>query len=56
MTDLSKRFSAVLLMLMCIAALTLSGCEKEQGPLEEVGEALDESVKDTQRAVEDATD
>lgn len=33
----------------------LSGCE-EQGPLEKAGEAADEAVQDTKRAIEDATD
>lgn len=36
-------------------ALTLSACE-EQGPAEELGEKIDESVNDAKRAVKDAAD
>lgn len=38
-----------------MAALTLSACE-EQGPAEQLGEAIDESANDLGRAVEDAAD
>lgn len=34
----------------------LPGCEKEQGPMEEAGENIDEAVQDAKRAVEDAAD
>ncbi len=44
----------------CIIAIPLlfllPGCEKEQGPLEEAGENLDEAMQDTKRAIEDAAD
>jgi hypothetical protein len=33
----------------------LVGCQSK-GPMEEAGEAVDEAVKDTKRAVEDAVD
>lgn len=36
-------------------AMTLSACE-EQGPAEELGEKIDESVNDTKRAIQDAAD
>jgi len=38
-----------------VAALTLSACE-EEGPAEQLGESVDESVEDLGRAAEDATD
>ncbi len=38
-----------------LPAMMLGGCE-EQGPAEKAGEAIDESIQDTKRAVEDATD
>ena len=45
-----------LLMIMLATAVTpLIGC-KEQGPMEEAGEKVDEAAKDTKRAVKDATD
>lgn len=33
----------------------LTGCEKK-GPVEEMGETIDESAHDAERAIEDATD
>ena len=36
-----------------MSSLALAGCE-EDGPAEEVGEKIDESVNDAKRAVEDA--
>ncbi|MBO6947506.1 MAG: hypothetical protein JJ855_05960 [Rhodospirillales bacterium] len=38
-----------------MSSLALAGCE-EDGPAEEVGEKIDESVNDAKRAVEDAAD
>lgn len=35
--------------------ITLSACE-EQGPLEEAGESMDDTVEDAGDAIEDATD
>lgn len=32
------------------------GCEKPKGPAERAGEKVDEAVKDTKRAIEDAAD
>lgn len=37
-------------------SLGLSGCYQEDGPMEEMGEAADEAVNDTKRAVQDAAD
>jgi predicted small secreted protein len=47
--------------LLCVCAFLaggtlLAGCEEQDGPVERAGEAVDEAVKDTGRAVEDATD
>lgn len=41
--------------LLAVPALALTACE-EKGPAEKAGEAVDEAVKDTGRAIEDATD
>lgn len=37
-------------------SLGLSACYDNDGPLEQMGEAADEAVNDTQRAVQDAAD
>ena len=43
-------------MLMLVGALSpMMGC-KEQGPLEEAGEKVDEAAEDVKRDVKDATD
>lgn len=41
---------------LVVAAGTLSGCFHDDGPAEEVGEAIDDSVEKAGDAVEDATD
>ncbi len=41
--------------LLTLPALALTACD-EKGPAEKAGEAVDEAVKDTKRAVEDAAD
>lgn len=46
----------VLLAFCLVLALPLVGCAEEQGPLEEVGEDLDEAVEDATDAVEDIGD
>lgn len=46
----------VLLLTVALTALPLVGCAEEQGPMEEMGEDLDEAVDDVQDAVEDAGD
>jgi predicted small lipoprotein YifL len=55
-TDMNrtKLIPAVALM-MLVSLCALTGCEKE-GPVEKIGETIDEAAKDTKRAVEDATD
>ena len=48
---------ALLMMVLAgFAAPLMVGCEKNEGPLEEAGEKVDEAAKDTKRAVKDATD
>lgn len=50
---LSKTLTASLLASVLVFAL--AGCDND-GPLEEAGEAVDDTVEDTGDAVEDATD
>ncbi|MEX0760234.1 MAG: hypothetical protein WD100_11710 [Tistlia sp.] len=52
MKSLFPLFAAALLA----SGVALAGCEEEDGPAERAGEAIDEAVKDTERAVEDAAD
>lgn len=51
------KFSATIATALLASALilTLPGCEK-QGPMEEAGEAIDNSIENTGDAIEDATD
>jgi predicted small lipoprotein YifL len=42
-------------LLVSALLIPLSACEKK-GPLEEAGEAIDETVEDAGDAIEDATD
>jgi len=46
---------ALLAALVLGGTLGLAACE-EQGPAEQAGEAVDEAVRDTKRAVDDARD
>tara|TARA_R110000868_G_scaffold61059_3_gene185695 strand:- start:3357 stop:3527 length:171 start_codon:yes stop_codon:yes gene_type:complete len=41
--------------LLTFPVVALTACD-EKGPAEQAGEAVDEAVKDTKRAVEDAAD
>lgn len=50
---LSKTIAAALFVSALM--ITLSACE-EQGPLEEAGEKIDDTVEDAGDAIEDATD
>jgi hypothetical protein len=57
MRTISRRSRALLAGLALSASLGLTACpEKNEGPVEKAGEAVDEAVGDTKRAVEDATD
>lgn len=52
-----RRNSRMLALFIAMPLLfALPGCEKEQGPMEEAGENIDEAVQDAKRAVEDAAD
>jgi hypothetical protein len=46
----------IMMILAGFAAPLMVGCEKNEGPLEEAGEKVDEAAKDAGRAVKDATD
>lgn len=47
---------ALMAVLMIGGSLGLAACEEQKGPAEQVGEAVDEAVQDTKRAVDDAKD
>lgn len=42
-------------LLLSILTVSLSACD-QQGPVEEAGEKVDETVEETGEAIEDATD
>ncbi|MEX2123634.1 MAG: hypothetical protein WD795_07045 [Woeseia sp.] len=42
-----------LLLVAIVAAFGVSGCDSNDGPAEEMGEALDDTGEDVQDAVED---
>lgn len=52
---MSMHMTAAATALAFVAALTLSACE-EEGPAEQLGESVDETVEDLGEAAEDATD
>jgi len=43
-----------LLLLAMVAAFGVSGCDADDGPAEETGQALDDAATDARNAVEDA--
>lgn len=45
-----------LIALMMALGLTLAGCSDDQGPAEEAGEQVDETMEETGDEVEEATD
>lgn len=49
----SPRAALAALLAMLMLAPVLSGCEREQGPMEEMGESMDEAATDFGNAVED---
>ncbi len=53
---MKRALSLLFAGLLLTGSLALAGCEEDDGPAEEAGEAIDEAVQDTERAVEDATD
>jgi hypothetical protein len=56
MKNVRNRSWMLALLIAMPLLFALPGCEKEQGPMEEAGENIDEAVQDAKRAVEDATD
>ena len=52
------RRKAFLLMTVAVLSLGLAttGCEDNDGPMEELGESIDEAVDDAGDAIEDAAD
>ena len=56
-SEKTMKFSATIATALLVSALvfTLPGCEK-QGPMEEAGEAIDNSIEDAGDAIEDATE
>ncbi len=54
MTHFRSKFLLSIGVLFALA-LALSACE-EQGPAEELGESIDESLNDANRALKDAVD
>ena len=53
--EISNPFRIAMLIAAFSVPLMLAACE-EQGPAEKAGEAVDEAVQDTKRAVQDAAD
>lgn len=49
-------FSILLLSALLAGGFALSGCDGNDGPAEQSGEAIDDAVEDAGDAVEDATD
>jgi hypothetical protein len=43
-----------LLLVAIVAAFGIAGCDADDGPAEEMGEALDDTTEDAANAVEDA--
>lgn len=53
---MKRLLSLLFAFTLLTAGFALSGCEEQEGPAERAGEAVDEAAKDTERAVQDATD
>ena len=48
-----KTFKGVMLaVVVAISASTLAACEKKEGPMEEIGEEVDEAVDNAKDAVD----
>jgi predicted small secreted protein len=45
-----------LLLIAIVAAFGVSGCDRDEGPAEEMGEAIDDAGENIQDAAEDAGD
>lgn len=53
---MSLKKAIAVLCLSSFGMLALPGCDSNDGPAESLGEKIDETVEDTKREVEDATD
>ena len=52
-----KNFKNIFAFTLLLGSLAgLQACDKNEGPLEEAGETIDEAADDAGRAIEDATD
>jgi len=49
-------FGKLIALAFLASTISLAACDEADGPAEKAGEAVDEAVNDTKRAVEDATD
>ena len=47
-------FKALMLTLFAALTLTVSGCAKEEGPMEKMGKSLDEAAESVSDAAEEA--
>ena len=45
-----------LLLLAIASSFLMLGCDRNEGPAEEMGESIDEAVEDAEDAIEDAGD
>lgn len=54
--SLTKKKMITVLFLSMFGMLSLSACESNDGPVEELGEKVDEVAEDAKRGIEDATD
>jgi len=53
---MNRRRIAVTFLAISFSGMVAAGCKKDDGPLEEAGEKIDEAVNDAKRKVEDAAD
>jgi hypothetical protein len=51
-----KTFSRLLAVTLATAALAAAGCERREGPAEEAGEAVDDTMDEVGDRVDEATD
>ncbi len=49
-------FKALMLTLFAALTLTVSGCAKEEGPMEKMGKSLDEAAESVSDAAEEAAE
>lgn len=57
LADIALPIKKFMILVVFVSSTSfLVACEKDDGPLEEAGEKMDEAVNDTKRNIEDATD